>query len=110
MQEKTVAVSAATGARRQHRTTALSRIIQCSYFDHPERLFGCVVSRHVVLSLIVPPAAKNRLSAVMGDQPFSPLYVTKSVIDSRAVWGIICLLFLVKNRKEAEDGPGGFFR
>jgi hypothetical protein len=40
----------------------------------------------------------------------SPLYVTKSVIDSRAVWGIICLLFLVKNRKEAEDGPGGFFR
>jgi hypothetical protein len=43
-------------------------------------------------------------------QDISPLYVTKSVIDSRAVWGIICLLFLVKNRKEAEDGPGGFFR
>jgi hypothetical protein len=40
----------------------------------------------------------------------SPLYVTKSVIDSGAIRGIICLLFLVKNRKEAEDGPGGIFR
>jgi hypothetical protein len=40
----------------------------------------------------------------------SPLYVTKSMIDSGRVWGIIYLLFLVKNRKEAEDDPGGFFR
>jgi hypothetical protein len=32
------------------------------------------------------------------------------MIDSGVIRGIICLLFLVKNRKEAEDGPGVFFR
>jgi hypothetical protein len=57
--------------------------------------------------MAMPPFTSKKTSR---SQSFSPLYVTKSVIDSGTIRGIICLLFLVKNRKEAEDGPGGFFR
>jgi hypothetical protein len=52
----------------------------------------------------------SMLMAVCNFQCFSPLYVTKSVIDSGAIRGIICLLFLVKNRKEAEDGRFSIFQ